>query len=174
MPRPTDTYTHDQVLLLASSLSLDLQLLSDSTVRENRESNNRWDRPVSSLQAMAGQRQSPYSQEGRILNDEPDLDQTRSPPSQAHLQKCPEYAAWRGAGNGQELAPPNPYNAAGRRLLSDCNKGHVDSSLASTSSPDPAMQRLRSTVDMSKYFDEFANNNLVHKVGLPQQPRGSL
>ncbi|KAF7586844.1 hypothetical protein BBP40_008237 [Aspergillus hancockii] len=72
---------------------------------------------------MAGKRQSPYSQEGQILNVEPDLDQTHSPPPQAHLQKCPEYAAWRAAGNGQELAPPNPYNAAGRRLLDDSNKG---------------------------------------------------
>ncbi|KAK3631181.1 hypothetical protein LTR56_014885 [Elasticomyces elasticus] len=27
-----------------------------------------------------------------------------------HLLKCPQYAAWRAAGNGQDLAPAAPYN----------------------------------------------------------------
>ncbi|KAJ5654826.1 hypothetical protein N7490_001829 [Penicillium lividum] len=103
---------------------------------------------------MAGKRQSPYPQEGQIRVGEPDRDYTYSPPSQVHLQKCPEYAAWRAAGNGQQLAPPNPYNAAGRRLLSESNKNLTDSS---------TMQRLRSTVDISKYFDEFVDDSLVHK-----------
>ncbi|KAE8153719.1 hypothetical protein BDV25DRAFT_149026 [Aspergillus avenaceus] len=71
----------------------------------------------------------------------------------AHLQKCPEYAAWRAAGNGQELAPPNPYNAAGRRLLSESNNGH----------PDSTIQQLQSTVDISKYFDEFVDDSLGHE-----------
>lgn len=27
-----------------------------------------------------------------------------------HLLKCPAYAAWRAAGNGEDLAPPNKYS----------------------------------------------------------------
>ncbi|KAJ5233192.1 hypothetical protein N7468_006148 [Penicillium chermesinum] len=103
---------------------------------------------------MAGKRQSPYPQEGQNRIREPDREHTHSPLSQAHLQKCPEYTAWRAAGNGQELAPPNPYNAAGRRLLSESNKGLTDSS---------TMQQIRSTMDISKYFDEFVDDSLVHK-----------
>lgn len=26
-----------------------------------------------------------------------------------HLRQCPQYLAWRAAGNGQEIAPDNPY-----------------------------------------------------------------
>lgn len=28
----------------------------------------------------------------------------------AHLLNCPQYAQWRAAGNGQDLAPPNKYS----------------------------------------------------------------
>lgn len=32
-----------------------------------------------------------------------------------HLRTCEAYAAWRAAGNGQELAPANHYNTAKRK-----------------------------------------------------------
>lgn len=62
------------------------------------------------------------------------------------------------------MAPRNPYDAAGRRLLSD-SKGLGDSFLVPSPSLASTMQGIRSTVDMSKYFDEFVDDSLLHKVG---------
>ncbi|KAL4726846.1 hypothetical protein ACLX1H_005736 [Fusarium chlamydosporum] len=82
---------------------------------------------------------------------------------QGHLQNCPEYTAWRAAGNGQELAPTNPYNATGRRAFAD-SYGFDNSSLhLGPNQEAPTMQRIRSTLDMSKYFDEFFDDSLDHK-----------
>ena len=36
-----------------------------------------------------------------------------------HLFKCPQYAAWRAAGNGQDLAPAAPYNKRDSSRLDD-------------------------------------------------------
>lgn len=36
-----------------------------------------------------------------------------------HLLKCPQYAEWRAAGNGQDLAPPNSYNKRNSSALDD-------------------------------------------------------
>ncbi|QPC76447.1 hypothetical protein HYE68_007199 [Fusarium pseudograminearum] len=82
---------------------------------------------------------------------------------QGHLQNCPEYVAWRVAGNGQELAPTNPYNATGRRAFAD-SYGFDNSNLDLRPDQEvPTMQRIRSTLDMSKYFDEFFDDSLDHK-----------
>ncbi|KAF2633114.1 hypothetical protein BU25DRAFT_406368 [Macroventuria anomochaeta] len=80
----------------------------------------------------------------------------------AHLQICPEYTAWRAAGNGQELAPPNSYNATGRRAIGDSYDVDNSSPPPRTSST-PTMQRPRWTVNVSKYFDEFFDDSLGHK-----------
>ncbi|GKU18856.1 heme oxygenase [Fusarium langsethiae] len=83
---------------------------------------------------------------------------------QGHLQNCPEYAAWRAAGNGQELAPTNPYNATGRRAFADFyGFGNSTSLHLGPNQVVPTMQRIRSTLDMSKYFDEFFDDSLDHK-----------
>lgn len=36
-----------------------------------------------------------------------------------HLMKCRAYAAWRAAGNGQDLPPPNKYNKRDSSALND-------------------------------------------------------
>ncbi|PTD12419.1 hypothetical protein HYE67_009790 [Fusarium culmorum] len=81
-----------------------------------------------------------------------------------HDQNCPEYVAWRVAGNGQELAPTNSYNVTGRRAFAD-SYGFDNSNLDLRPDQEvPAMQRIRSTLDMSKYFDKFFDDSLDHKV----------
>lgn len=122
-----------------------------------------------SLQTVAGKRQGSQSKKGQIpLGNQSSIPDRPISPSvfQAHLQSCTEYASWRSAGNGQELAPPNPYNGAGRRGVGD-SYGSDDLSLTLIhTSLAPTMQRPRSTVDMSKYFDEFFDDSLDHKVKL--------
>ncbi|TKA37144.1 hypothetical protein B0A54_12005 [Friedmanniomyces endolithicus] len=41
-----------------------------------------------------------------------------------HLFKCPQYAAWRAAGNGQDLAPAAPYNKRDSSRLDDENRNY--------------------------------------------------
>jgi hypothetical protein len=123
---------------------------------------------VCPLQAVAGKRKGSQSKKGQISpfgSPSQIPDRPISPPFlQAHLQSCSEYASWRSAGNGQELAPPNPYNGAGRRGVGD-SYGSDDLSLTlGHTSLTPTMQRPRSTVDMSKYFDEFFDDSLDRKV----------
>lgn len=36
-----------------------------------------------------------------------------------HLLKCPSYAAWRAAGHGQDLAPPNKYQKRDSAAMND-------------------------------------------------------
>ncbi|KAG8676088.1 hypothetical protein FPOAC2_02169 [Fusarium poae] len=126
MPRPADTYTHDQFRPVDSAnLGETVECLHCG----------RWQGSAKVLSRKKG-----------------------------HLQNCPEYAAWRAAGNGQELAPTNPYNATGRRAFAE-SYGLDNSSLFHLGSNQevPTMQRIRSTLDMSKYFDEFFDDSLDHK-----------
>ncbi|RGP68311.1 heme oxygenase [Fusarium longipes] len=125
MPRPADTYTHDQ-----------FRPVDSANLGETVECFHckRW-------QGSA-----------KVLSRK-----------KAHLQNCPEYAAWRAAGNGQELAPSNPYNATGRRAFAEAY-GFDNSSLHLGPDQVPTMQRIRSTLDMSKYFDEFFDDSLDHKA----------
>ncbi|KAF7561373.1 hypothetical protein G7046_g2771 [Stylonectria norvegica] len=124
MPRPADTYTHDQF------------------------------RPVDSAnlgETVQCSHCKRWQGSAKVLSRK-----------KAHLQNCPEYAAWRVAGNGQELAPPNPYNGNGRRVFGD-SRGFDTSSGPLGPSLSLNMQRPRSMVDMSKYFDEFFDDSLGHK-----------
>lgn len=88
-----------------------------------------------------------------------------------HLLRCPQYADWRAAGNGQELAPPNTYNKrdsvnTGNEAYSSpyqgANGAGGGSSYAGLSYSGPA---YTSTVDrarnqlFTKYFDEFTDDD---------------
>jgi hypothetical protein len=39
-----------------------------------------------------------------------------------HLSNCPQYQAWRAAGNGKDIAPHNPYNKRDRDTRDDENE----------------------------------------------------
>lgn len=41
----------------------------------------------------------------------------------AHLLNCPQYAQWRDAGNGQDLAPPNKYQKRDSSTLNAWDRG---------------------------------------------------
>ena len=121
-----------------------------------------------SLQALARKLQGSQSQEGQIHDAQIQFTVNQAYYCfQAHLQICPEYTTWRAAGNGQELAPPNPYNATGRKSFGDSDDID-DSSLPPRPNPTRTMQKPRSTVNVSTYFDEFFDDSLGHKVGYIQ------
>lgn len=43
----------------------------------------------------------------------------------AHLLNCTQYAQWRAAGNGQDLAPPNKYNKRDSSTLNAWDRGEA-------------------------------------------------
>ncbi|TKA39915.1 hypothetical protein B0A54_10266 [Friedmanniomyces endolithicus] len=83
-----------------------------------------------------------------------------------HLFKCPQYAAWRAAGNGQDLAPAAPYNKRDSSRLDDDTyespyaTGYGGGTAAPTYTP--TMTRNRH-YDVTKSFDEFWDDSASQK-----------
>jgi hypothetical protein len=69
-----------------------------------------------------------------------------------HLLKCPAYAAWRAAGNGQEIPPPNPYSK--RVSLDDVQSSPFGNDVGYGPQFTPTMAR-NTLGDLSQYFDEI-------------------
>ncbi|KAM3424773.1 hypothetical protein BST61_g6754 [Cercospora zeina] len=85
----------------------------------------------------------------------------------AHLLNCPQYAAWRAAGNGQDLAPPNKYNkrdsdmAGWNSAEGDAAHGYHNSPYGPQQFSTP-VARTRN-LETTKYFDEFWDDTTGQK-----------
>ncbi|KAF2485814.1 hypothetical protein BDY17DRAFT_111980 [Neohortaea acidophila] len=85
-----------------------------------------------------------------------------------HLLKCPAYAAWRAAGNGQDLPPPNKYSKRDSFALNE----PVEYAPAPTAvmgafgeyAGAPASSGARNrALDVIKLFDEFWDDSSTQK-----------
>ncbi|KXT01263.1 hypothetical protein AC578_3798 [Pseudocercospora eumusae] len=84
----------------------------------------------------------------------------------AHLMNCPQYAQWRAAGNGQDLAPPNKYQKRDSTTLSawdvDADNPYMGNGSPYGYQTTPTMARGKN-LDLNKYFDEFWDDSSAQK-----------
>ncbi|KJX96474.1 hypothetical protein TI39_contig623g00009 [Zymoseptoria brevis] len=84
----------------------------------------------------------------------------------AHLLTCTQYAQWRAAGNGQDLAPPNKYHKRDSSVMGGSWEGQGDGNTSgfnmSPFNDTPTVARGRN-LDLTKYFSEFWDDTASNK-----------